>query len=189
MKYILYCCLFIFIACGDADTDSLLEDIKLPDLDGAMVSVMSTNTLATAFVFMAPDCPLCINYSKDIRDIEQEFSNNSFKLYLVFPGKVYSDEEISEFIKLHQLNSTALLDKKYKLVHLLKPDVTPEVVLVNKAGIIKYKGAFDDWMYGPGLRKQVITETYFKDAITAVLNGEQPKPDYVRAYGCYIEEL
>jgi thiol-disulfide isomerase/thioredoxin len=187
LKYIITFYLLVLTSCYSENEQ--LGNVKLHDLDGNSVKAWNKDVAVTVFVFMAPDCPLCINYSLAIRELENEFKDESFKVNLIFPGEIYSNNEISTFLLDHNLKSTTLIDKNYDIVRLMEATVTPEAILVNNQGVIKYKGAIDDWVYGTGLRKQLVTKTYLKDAINAVLHGKEPAQDYIRAYGCYIELL
>ena len=105
----------------------------------------------------------------------------------MFPGEYQNKFEVLEFLNLYNLDVEAFLDQNYLMANMLGATVTPEVVLVDRLETIIYKGAIDDWAYGPGLKKQQVTKTYLNDAIDEVILGNMPKVKYVKAFGCYIE--
>ncbi len=184
LKATLFISLSILASCNNGPE---ISSVELPLLSGESLPVLDRSSKASVYVFMAPDCPLCINYSLVVRELEDEFSDQDVAVNLVFPGTSYSQDTIEVFLNRHKLNSTVYLDPEFQLVHLLNVKVTPEAVLVNDKGETQYRGAIDDWVYGTGLRKQQISRRYLRDAIIKVLNGHEPDTAYVRAYGCYIE--
>lgn len=184
LKSTLFIALSLLISC---ERDAGIESLELPVLGGGIEKVLDHDASATVFVFMAPDCPLCINYSLVVRQLEREFQGSDVDISLVFPGTGYSQDTIVAFLDQHELAETVYLDPDHSLVHLLEAKVTPEAVLVDNTGRTRYRGAIDDWVYGTGLRKQQVSKRYLRDAIISVLKGDDPDTSYVRAYGCYIE--
>jgi len=188
-KYILIYFLISLVACTSRSYKDQLISLNLENESGGLEAVWNKKDLATAYIFFAPDCPLCINYSLTVRELEEIYNKKPVQIIVVFPGKSYDINEIKEFLEIHKIESSVILDKNYNLVEILKPTVTPEVVLVNDNGEIAYQGAIDDWVYGTGLRKQNISKHYLKDAINSLLNDKDPENDYQLPYGCFIELL
>ncbi len=178
---------FTLSGCGSLSDKAELDDLVLANIKGDEVNAFDSSIKASVYIFMAPDCPLCINYSLSARQIFNDHKNDSFKIFLVFPGEYYTKDEIQMFLEKYDLKMECLLDIEYELVHQLGAEVTPEGFLLNSDGKIVYHGAIDDWAYGPGLIKQNVNQHYLKDAINLVLNDHNPEIDFVQPYGCYIE--
>ncbi len=164
-----------------------LDTIELPDHNGSFVDVAElAQNYISVFIFMSPDCPLCISYTKTIKDLQQKFLSDSVKFFTVFPGKLYSNDEINEFRDMYDFKLICLQDRDLTLTKLLHAEITPEAVVVNKEEIA-YSGAINNWMYETGKKRTVITENYLEDALSALINGGKPDPGNTEAVGCYIE--
>ncbi len=61
--------------------------------------------------------------------------------------------------------------------------MTPEVYVVDKEGVLRYHGAFDN-RSAPDKKGG---EAYVANAVKAVLAGEKVAPERVKAWGCSIK--
>lgn len=141
---------------------------------------------AVVFLYLMPDCPFCIKYAKTIRDLYKEHSA-SVSFIGVIPGDLYTEKEVADYIKNHNLEFPFIIDSKKKLTSMFKVTVSPSCVVSTGSGKILYKGMLDNWPVAPGKSRQVITEHYLRDVLTQV---KQKKPVTVRnteALGCIIE--
>jgi len=143
--------------------------------------------LATVIIFMSPECPLCIGYTKTINELMNEYNKKEISFITVYTGTWYSEEEIQNFIKEYDLKAKTLLDTKYKLARLTKAEITPQVSVLNNKGEIVYSGAIDDRAYAPGKKRQVISGKFLEDALDAIVNGQEPPVKKTEAVGCLIE--
>lgn len=60
--------------------------------------------------------------------------------------------------------------------------VTPEVFVVDRAGVLRQRGAVDD----VSLRQRVATRFYLEEAVEALLDGRLPSIAEFPAFGCSI---
>lgn len=138
-------------------------------------------------IFLSVECPLCIKYTYAINQLVEKYQNDSIVFYGVFPGEMHLKADISEFIKKYDLDFKMLTDKHYILTAYLSAKVTPEVVILDNSGNIKYQGAIDNWMVTLGRMRQNITEFYLKDAIEALQYNKSIEVKKTEAVGCLIE--
>lgn len=186
MKYF-YAIFYLFLSVGCADKPSLSE-IYLNNYNNINVGLelVKENKL-TVFYFMAPECPLSQNYSLQIKDLKQQFENNGVKFFLVFSGKSYNDKEVNDFLEEYMLDLEALKDSSFVLANFFDATITPEVFMVNNNGDVLYSGKIDNWIESLGVKRQVVTEFYLKDAITQYLERKPIKTTKTEAVGCLIE--
>ena len=78
-------------------------------------------------------------------------------------------------------------DHMRKLVSMADASITPEYFLFDAAGLLRYRGAIDDYAIGLGKHKRLAQKHYLSDAITAVLAGQQVVRRATQPVGCVIE--
>ena len=136
-------------------------------------------------LFMSPDCPICQKYMAKLNAIATDFSTE-VTFQGIIPGTPKS-KEIRQFIKEYGIKFSVKQDKDNHFVKLYQPMVTPEVVLLNGHGDIKYQGAIDDWFYELGKYRHAPENLYLLDAIRSVLAGKDPEIRRTEAIGCIIQ--
>lgn len=141
---------------------------------------------AKVLVFIAPDCPLCKGYTKDLREMIEDYGDE-IDIYGVVPGKFYTTHEVDSFLNHYNLPLDIVYDPNFKLVRELKATITPEAYLIDDNNNIRYQGLFDNWLGELGRKRLVITEFYLKDAIESYLKEEEILIKKTKAIGCFIE--
>jgi len=139
---------------------------------------------AAAFVFLAPDCPLSQSYTKTLNELREQFRSKGIELYGVFTSAAPQAEE---FADKYKLTLPLILDSGFKLADFLGATKTPEVFVVDPAGLTVYKGAVDNWAPELGTRRTVITEHYLSDALQALIDHKDIRVKRTEAIGCFIE--
>lgn len=162
----------VFISFTSCDQNSNVEFLK----DGN----------AKVLVMMAPDCPLCRNYTVYFKEMIENYGD-AIDIYGVIPGTFYSKHEVDSFLTYYDLEMDILYDPKFKLTRKLKATITPEAYLLDGDGKILYQGLVDNWLGELGRRRQIITEHYLHDAVDSYMNGEAIKTPKTKAIGCFIE--
>jgi hypothetical protein len=81
-----------------------------------------------------------------------------------------------------RFQGTVLLDPHQTVADLYEAQVTPHFFLIDKEGLLRYRGAFDDAVF----RRRTPTQRWLEDALHAVLRGEAPDPAETLACGCAI---
>jgi hypothetical protein len=156
-----------------------------PKTGGAYL-IKSTPTLS-ALVLLSPDCPMSVNYTKTLNDMQQQFGN-SIQVMGILPGNTYKDATVFNFAEEYHLRFPLYVDKKMHLSRQLKGEVTPEVFLLDAQGQLVYRGAIDNWLAGIGQKRQKPTEHYLLDAINQSLLGLAVSIPYVKAQGCILND-
>ncbi len=180
--------IFGLISCQDVPNINL-EQIQLKDINEQKVDLSALQGKTNiVFIFISPDCPLCINYTKTIRELIMQYKNKDVTFIPVYSGPYYSKEELIKFQQEYDFEMTSMLDPEFRLVNMLDASVTPEAVVISATGEKVYSGAIDNWMYETGKKRPVITEKYLDVALTQLLNGTDPDPDKTEPIGCFIEK-
>ena len=77
---------------------------------------------------------------------------------------------------------TVLLDAEQVVADLYEAVATPHVFVVDREGILCYRGAVDDVKF----RKPKPTRLYLEEVMTALVEGRKPDLEETPAYGCAI---
>lgn len=75
-----------------------------------------------------------------------------------------------------------LRDRLGQVADLYGAQTTPHLFLIDRDGILRYQGAFDDVTF----RQRTPTQAYLNLAVEALLAGRLPDPAETPAYGCSI---
>ena len=75
-----------------------------------------------------------------------------------------------------------LLDSEQVVADLYGALTTPHVFVIDREGILRYRGAVDDITF----RQRQATRFFLQEAVEALLNGRLPKLAETPAYGCTI---
>jgi thiol-disulfide isomerase/thioredoxin len=171
MRHLIILILFcLFISCNETKSRS---------------EILTDNT-AKVLVFLAPDCPLCKNYTKDLKAMQATYGHE-LDFYGVVPGKFYTKHEVDSFLNYYDLNLEIIYDPYMNLTKEVNATITPEAYLIDENNQIIYQGLLDNWLGELGRRRQVITEYYLNDAIDSYLKGNDIKIKKTKAIGCFIE--
>lgn len=143
---------------------------------------------ATAIVLLSPECPMCINYTTLLKQINKKYGQQ-VNLVGVVPGKTYSDSTILEFAGSYNIDFPLYTDSTMQLCRFLKGEVTPQVFLFERNGRLVFHGALDNWLSGLGKKRNKPDEHYLLDAINQTLNGATVTRAYVKPQGCLLNEF
>lgn len=140
----------------------------------------------TVYIFMAQRCNICKYYTPALKQLHADFEDKGIHFEGIFPNAHSTPEEIAAFeqefdipFPLHP--DTEDLTSKYGAT------VTPEVVLVDDKGTVRYQGRIDNSYARVGKRRTRTTSSELKDALKAVTSGKPVKTPAVPAIGCIIE--
>ena len=80
----------------------------------------------------------------------------------------------------------AVIDSRRKIATRSHATVTPEAVLIDSKGDVRYRGRIDNFYAALGKPRQQVTVHDLRDALDAILAGRRvPNPE-TKALGCYI---
>lgn len=165
-----------------------LQRLKLENTKGKKIKLRDIDFYGAAVVvFLSPECPLSINYTKNLSELHQRFTEENILFLGVYAGKDLSSAEIEKFRKQYRLPFDILMDTDYALTTLLTAKKTPEVFLTDPWGGVQYRGAIDDWAISLGKVKSAPTQDFLLLAIEHWLMNEPIWPNETAVVGCPIE--
>jgi len=75
-----------------------------------------------------------------------------------------------------------LIDAGHAVADRYEVQVTPEVFVIDREGILRYHGAVDDVTF----RQREATRSFLDEAVEALLAGQSPSLVEVPAFGCAV---
>lgn len=165
-----------------------LDQIHLLNTSGDKTPITPLQKPLLLFVMLSPECPLCKNYSLVLNKLHRKYGKE-VQLLGIVPGNTYSGGTLQQFAREYGIGFPLLIDAEMKLAQYVKATVTPEVILADRAGIIVYRGAIDDWMLELGKKKPAPQQHYLHDAINQYLSGQPVAVRTTVAKGCLINEF
>ena len=166
-------------------------EIELKALDGTMHRLSDFRGATVVLEWFNPDCPFVkyahksggpLNRRAKLRSEQgvQWLANNSGA-----PGKQGADPERNRrAVQEWGLAHPVLLDPEGTAGRAFGAKTTPQMVVIDTLGIIRYNGALDSAPLGRGAAKGV---DYLKRALDSVLANETVSSPRTKPYGCSVK--
>jgi len=137
--------------------------------------------------FISSDCPISNSYAPEIQRLCGEYGNKGIGCSLVYEDVGLDTIAMRKHLKEYRYDGmSAVIDRNRKIAKRAKATVTPEAVVIDSRGEIRYRGRIDNFYAALGKPRQQVTTHDLRDALDAVLAGKPvPNPE-TKALGCYI---
>ncbi len=143
----------------------------------------------TLYIFLARDCPICQYYTLNLKTLHKTFSDQGIDFKGVFSVPQASQASIEAFQETYELPFKLILDIDQRLMNMYEVSVTPEVVLVDGEGNVRYQGRIDDTYIKLGRRKRTAPHEDLKLALEAFTKQHEIAISRTQPVGCYITPL
>jgi peroxiredoxin len=160
----------------------------LPGVDGQQHSLDDyADKPALAVVWSCNHCPYVQAWEGRMVALQGEFGDRGFELVAISSNDADNYPEDSfEAMKTRAgqqgFNFDYLYDEDQSVLNAYGAERTPEVFLFNGDRRLVYHGAIDD-----SREEDEVTERYLRDAIEAVLAGEEPSVSDTPSVGCTVK--
>ena len=166
---------------------------QIRDLDGRTLTPFEPAGAASVIFFVATDCPISNSYAPEIQRVCDEYGPRGVACALMYEDvdTASSGSRLDDEVRKHRqeyryTGIPAAVDRSRAIAKQAKASVTPQVVVIDRARAIRYRGRIDNFYAALGKPRQQITERDLRNALDAVLAGRPvPKPETV-ALGCHI---
>lgn len=155
-------------------------DFELPDLQGHLHKLSDFRSRIVIVNFWSAECPhsertdrstmACLVQWDEEVELLSIASNRSDSLQMV--------EEASRARRLPKV----LIDSDQKVADLYEAVATPHAFVVDREGVLRYRGAVDDVTF----RQRKATRFFLEEAVEALLENRLPEIQEMPAYGCTI---
>lgn len=173
---------------GEPSTAKLakaIDAVTLPAADGTSWSLASLRGKeAVVAVFLSFECPVSNNYTSLLADMARTYASRG----VAFVGFCANDDldaaAVARQARDYQLPFPVFADPRHVAADAFKADVTPEAFVLDRHGILRYRGRIDDG-YAARLKKNLhITRHDLRQALDEVLAGKPVSTPATAAIGC-----
>lgn len=141
----------------------------------------------TVHIFLSTECPISQQYIRELTSLQRQYSPLGIRFMTWFPLRTDSPRTIRRFQAEYTLSIVGKPDLGARLARQLRVRVTPEVVVMQSNGQVRYQGAIDDWYVTLGKHRPEATQHYLRDALDALLIGRDVPMPRTDAVGCLVE--
>lgn len=168
---------------------SYAPDFELPGIDDQVHHLASyrQHWRAVGVVFLCNDCPYVFSYLERLKQIQAQFRDKGFTLVAINANDANQNpkesfQNMKKFATERKLNFPYLWDTTQDVARSFGAEKTPEAFLIDEEGILRYSGQIDDNARNP----KAVQVSYLRNAIAALLAGEEVSPKSTRAIGSPI---
>jgi peroxiredoxin/mono/diheme cytochrome c family protein len=193
LRLFLFVCTAGMAAVASADRSPLDKPVpagglafSLPDTGGHVVSLSDfKDQKAVVVVFTGTECPVSNAYLTRLKELHEKYAAKGVAFLAVNSNAQDSTDEVAGHAKRNGLPFPVLCDPDHKVADLLRAERTPEVVVLDAARAICYRGRIDD-QFGVGYRRPQSTRRDLAEALDELLAGKPVSVAQTRVAGCLI---
>ena len=160
--------------------DQIAPDFTLPDLTGAPHSLTDYRSQIVIINFWSAECPWSQRCDLELLSLLEGWGEEV--ALLTIASNVNEPPEMLVQVSGERGLPTVLQDFDHTAADLYGAQTTPHLFVLDKEGILRYQGAFDDITF----RQRDATEQYLQDAVEKLLAGYHPEPGQTPPYGCVL---
>jgi hypothetical protein len=139
------------------------------------------------YIFLHESCIISQYYTLPLKELHEEYANESVQFIGVFPNFSSKPDKIEEFKKKYQSPFELKTDYYHTKKEKFGATVTPEVVVYNQSEKkIIYKGRIDDAYARVGKRKRITTTSELKNVLESIRNNQPITVSNTQTVGCFI---
>jgi peroxiredoxin len=196
-KLLLACGLFLAasgLGLGQTEIGKTAPNFTLPDTNGKKISLADFKGKYVVLEWYNPDCPFVGKHYKsgNMQGLQKEFTSKGVVWITIdssAPGAQgnYPPAELNQISARDGASRTALLlDPEGKVGRLYGAKTTPDMYVINPAGILLYQGAIDD-KRSTDLADVKTATNYVKTALQQAMTGKPVTTAATRPYGCSVK--
>ncbi|MGC8643918.1 MAG: redoxin domain-containing protein, partial [Isosphaeraceae bacterium] len=188
-------CFLLVTLCFSAEAPALAGDpgrvVSLGSLrgpDGGHIDLSPPQGGLTALVFYSSECPISNAYSPTLASLFDSTSQQPVRWVGVCIDPDLRDSDVRAHARDFGLRFPVARDRHGVLARKLGVTNVPEAVVIDASNRLRYHGRIDDQFARRGTRNANPSGNELKDAIAAVLRGDDVKVPYVPVVGCPLPE-
>jgi len=143
---------------------------------------------AIVLIFLGNDCPVGNLYVPRLIELNREFRTKRVVFLGINSNAHETEKDVARFVQETKIDFPVLKDTGNAVADSALVERTCEVILLDGAARIRYRGAIDD-QYGYGKNKGAPSHTYLHDALTSLLAEKPIKVPATKVVGCLLDRV
>ena len=169
------------------------DGLQVRGVNGQAFALFAPKGPASVVFFIATDCPISNWYAPTIQQVCREYGSRGVDCTLVYEDIDFGatpaalDADVRTHLREYRYGSmSATVDRTRAVAKRAKATITPQVVLVDRDGAIRYRGRIDNAYADLGKPRQHVTSHDLRASLDAVLAGRKVPTPETEPLGCYI---
>ncbi len=163
-----------------SEINKVAPDFSSPDLDGRVHRLSAYRGRLVILNFWSCECPHSERTDKVIMPMFMKWPEQVVTLSIA-ANRNESAQMVKDVATARRL-PTVLLDADCFVADLYNAQTTPHVFVIDREGILRYRGAVDDVTF----RQPIPSRSFLDEALESLLKGHFPALTESTAYGCTI---
>ncbi len=155
-------------------------EFELPDLQGVLHRLSDYRGRIVIINFWSAECPHAERTDQYLVSLLGRWGGEVVMLSIA-ANRNESAQLVAEAAQTRGL-PRVLIDAEHAVADLYEAVTTPHAFLVDREGILRYRGAVDNITF----RQREATRFFLPEAVEALLHGRLPELTETPAYGCVI---
>ena len=169
-------------ASGKVQIGTKLDDISFKSLTEETYHLNDLlNQGPVVFVFLSTECPVAQRYAMRLKRLYSKYLDRQVTVFGVYSNENDSIDDVKNYLIKAEYPFPIIKDSDGRLARHLNATMTPQAHLIDRSGVLRYRGAIDDNRYVTRVKHE-----YLIDALTAVISGKRVSIEETPAFGCTI---
>lgn len=159
-------------------------DFELPGVQGSVhhLARYLNAYRAVVVVFLGNQCPHCRDYLDRLKQLQERYRDRQVTIVAIDANDSETLDDMKAFARDAQLNFPYLRDVTQDVAQCFGVRATPEAFLLDKSGVLCYRGRIDDCAESASQ----VEQPYLQTAIDALLDGRAIATRETEAVGCPV---
>ena len=166
-----------------AASPALVDWFTVRDVEGQSLDLKGSRWKVVCF--LGAECPLARLYGQRLSQLSGEFAPQGVRVIGINSNPQDSAADVRNYMRDLEISFPIVKDEDQSLARRFGATRTPEVMVLDAAGMVRYQGRIDD-QYEPGISRGKPTQHNLRDAIEALVSGEQVPITRTMTVGCLI---
>ena len=161
---------------------------RLRGLDRRWLAPFAPAGRAGVLFFVSRDCPMSNGYAPEIQRLCADYAAKGVQCLLVYEDEGVDAAGVRAHLAEYRYDRAmpAAIDADGTVAAHARATITPQAVLVDRRGSIRYRGRIDNRYASFAKPRQLVTEHDLRDALDAVLADRPVARADTEAIGCAI---
>lgn len=168
----------------DLQLGSRVDDFTVTNLKGAPVTFQALKGNFTVIAFIATQCPVSNAYNDRMIALSKDYAPKGVKFIFINSNSNEPASVVEQHARSVGFVFPVYKDRNNVVADRFGAQATPEMVVIDSAGIIRYHGYIDD-----SKDQAKVTRQGLRPALDQLMAGQVVVVPQTKAFGCTIKRV